>query len=350
MALYRSGRQAEALEVYRDTRQALVEDLGIEPGPRLQQLEQAILRQDPELEGEPAPARTQVALEPPSPGKPWLQGERKIVTVAFLDLGASSVIRDGFDPEALRRVVARSRDVAAEILVRHGATVEHVVGDVVVGVFGTPAAHEDDALRAVRAAIEVREALGRANAPARPRIALPIRAGIETGEVVVGGAGPGRPTVSGYAVHVAATIQRAAADEDVLVGEETKRVLGGSALLEPVDALTPLPGGSSASFPALRRSRVISTRRWSEETPSLARVVAAFERAVRDGAGHRLTVLGDAGIGKSRLGREVAAALGSRARILTAAARRTATASRSGRSARSCSRRQARESIRSRSS
>jgi DNA-binding SARP family transcriptional activator/tetratricopeptide (TPR) repeat protein len=317
LALYRSGRQAEALEVYRDTRQALVEDLGIEPGPRLQQLEQAILRQDPRLEREPAPARTQVALEPPSPGKPWLQGERKIVTVAFLDLGASSVICDGFDPEALRRVVARSRDVAAEILVRHGATVEHVVGDVVVGVFGTPAAHEDDALRAVRAAIEVRKALGRANAPARPRIALPISAGIETGEVVVGGAGSGRPTVSGYALHVAARLQRAAADEDVLVGEETKRILGGSALLEPVDPLTPTAWRLVGLVPGAQALARHLDAPMVGRDADLARVVAAFERAVRDGAGHRLTVLGDAGIGKSRLGREVVAALGSRARILT---------------------------------
>jgi DNA-binding SARP family transcriptional activator len=317
LALYRSGRQAEALEVYRDARQALVEDLGIEPGPRLQQLEQAILRHDPGLELEPSAARTQVAVEPPSPGEPWLQGERKIVTVAFLDLGASSVIRDGFDPEALRRTVARSRDVAAEILVRHGATVEHVVGDVVVGVFGAPAAHEDDALRAVRAAIEVREALGPTHAAAQQRVSLPIRVGIETGEVVVGGAGSGRPMVSGHAVHLAATIQRAAADGDVLVGEETKRVLGTSALLESVDALKPTAWRLVSLVPdapaLVRHLDAPMVGRDAE----FARVVAAFERAVRDGVGHRLTVLGDAGIGKSRLGREVAAALGSRARILT---------------------------------
>jgi DNA-binding SARP family transcriptional activator len=317
LALYRSGRQAEALEVYRDTRHALVEDLGIEPGPRLQQLEQAILRQDPRLEPEPAVTRTQVAVEPPSPGESWLHGERKIVTVVFLDLGASFVIRDGFDPETLRRAMARSRDVAAEILVRHGATVEHVVGDVVVGVFGTPVAHEDDALRAVRAAIEVREAVGRANAAVGPRTALPICAGIETGEVVVGNAGPGRPTVSGHAVHVAAAIQRAAADEDVFIGEETRRVLGSSVLVEPVDTLKPTAWrllGLVPGAPALARHLDAPMVGRDAE---LAHVLAAFDRAVRVGAGHRLTVLGDAGIGKSRLGREVATALGSRARILT---------------------------------
>lgn len=318
LALYRSGRQAEALGAYRDARRALVEEFGIEPGPRLRQLEQSILRQDPALEA----ALEQVSLDPISAGVRWLREERKFVTVAFVDLGASSAIRDGLDPEALRRTVARSRDLAAEILARHGATVEDVVGDVVVGVFGIPTAHEDDALRAVRAAVEIREAIRHVGGGADSRTPRPIRAGVETGEVVFGAPRSGRPSVSGDAVYIAAAIQRGARDDDVLIGEKTRRVLGSAALLEPVDAPKGLVGhpiawkliGLVPGAPALTRNLDAPIAGRSAE---LARVVVAFERAVREGVGHRVTIIGDAGIGKSRLGREVASALGSRARIVT---------------------------------
>jgi DNA-binding SARP family transcriptional activator len=294
LALYRSGRQAEALQAYRDARRAFVEEFGIEPGPPLQQLEQAILRQDPAIEPEQEAAREQVALEPTSAGEPWLHAERKIVTVAFVDLGASSAMHEGLDPETLRRTVGRSRDVAAEILTKHGATVEDVVGDVVVGVFGTPVAYEDDALRAVRAAVEVREAIRHAQRTAEPRTTRPIRAGIETGEVVAGVLGSGPPTVSGDAVHIAGAIQRAARDDEVLIGEETRRVLGSAALLEPVDAVNG-PGGHPIAWkliglipgaPALARhldAPIVGRH------AELARVMVAFERAVREGAGHCVT-------------------------------------------------------------
>lgn len=312
LALYRSRRQTEALEVFRDARQTLVDELGIEPGPRLRQLEQAILRQDAALEPEPAA----------SPEDSWLEAERRPVTVAFVDLGASSAVHAGLDAEAVRRAIGRSRDAVAQILARHGARVEDVVGDAVVAVFGTPVSHEDDALRAARAAIEVREAVRQAHGAGDRRAALPIRVGIEAGEVVVGFPDSGRPTVSGAAVHVGAAIQRAAGDDEVLVGEEARRMLGSAALLEPVEALNGPKGKLTAwklvglvpGAPAVARHLDMPIVGRAAE---LARVVAAFARAVRDGEARRVAVLGDAGIGKSRLAREVADALASRARILT---------------------------------
>ncbi|MDQ4029865.1 MAG: AAA family ATPase, partial [Actinomycetota bacterium] len=321
LALYRNGRQAEALDTYRDARRALVEELGIEPGPRLRQLEQAILRQDPALEPQPSSAREQPALEPISPAQPWLQAERRVVTVVFVDLGASLGVRDGLDAEALRRTMGLSRDAATAILTRHGATIEELVGDVLVGVFGTPVAHEDDALRAVRATVELREAATRQRGGLErdPHVPLPIRAGIETGEVVVGVPGSGQRTVSGDAVHVAAALQRAAGDDEVLVGEATGRVLDGAALLEPVA----ISGGSLGAWkvvdlvlgaPAVpRRLDAPIVGRDAE----LARLGAALARTVRERTGCRFTVLGDAGIGKSRLAKEFTEVLGSGTVILT---------------------------------
>jgi DNA-binding SARP family transcriptional activator len=326
LALYRTGRQADALEVYRDTRRTLVEELGIEPGAALRQLEQAILRQDPSLDLDPPAAQPVAAARLAEPAaERWLAGERRPVTVVFVDVAVPS-IGDGVDPEALRVVVGRSIDLAAGVLGRHGASVEELVGDVLVGLFGVPAAHEDDALRAVRAVDEVRVALGELSEEVeRDRgIRLPMRAGVETGEVVTGVPGSGNAPVSGDAVHAAARLQRAARHGEVLVGEATRRLLRECAVLEPLE-IRPSdgPGASPAAWrlidlvpgaPAVaRRLDAPMVGRAAE----LGRLQAAFEGAVRRGAGYRFTVLGEAGIGKSRLASEFVAALGSRARVLT---------------------------------
>src|SRR6185295_4898563 len=139
---------------------------------------------------------------------------RKVVTVLFCDLVGSTALGESTDPEALRtRMRGYFADLRA-ILERHGGSVEKFVGDAVMAVFGVPVAHEDDALRAVRAAWEMRDAV--------PALGLAARIGVNTGEVV---AGEGDTLVTGDAVNVAARLEQAAEPGQVLVGAETRRLV-----------------------------------------------------------------------------------------------------------------------------
>src|SRR5262249_33894065 len=162
-ALYRSGRPGEALALYRETRTMLVDELGMEPGQELRELEQAILRQDAELE---TPGRKRSPPAVPLSVAPVLRIERrptravrKPVTALFCDIVDSTGQGESTDPEVVRLRLARFFEQMKMIVERHGGTVEKFIGDAVMAVFGVPRAHEDDALRACRAAIEMQEAL-----------------------------------------------------------------------------------------------------------------------------------------------------------------------------------------------
>ncbi|HKH15570.1 MAG TPA: BTAD domain-containing putative transcriptional regulator, partial [Solirubrobacterales bacterium] len=328
LALYRSGRQAEALEVYRTTRHVLVEELGIEPGPALQALEQAILRQDASLDLQRAPPLSEVSRESPAArpaveAQPWLPPGRKTVTFAFLVLSPST--SPSLDPEALRRIVRRHVDTAADVITRHGGTVEQLIGDAVVAVFGIPAAHEDDALRAVRAMIGLRGELAAVNEELERSggIRLAARVGINTGEVLVGDPAAAQPIASGEAVNMAARLQQAAAEGEILVSEGTRRLVQHAALFEPVEPralevygqpvtawrlLNVVPGAPAFA----RRFDAPMVGRAAE----LARLRAAFDGTVQERSARLFTVIGEAGIGKSRLVREFAGLLGADALVL----------------------------------
>src|ERR671937_855101 len=134
--------------------------------------------------------------------------QRKTVTVLFCDVTGSTELGESIDPEALREVLARYFERMKAIVEAHGGTVEKFIGDAVMAVFGVPVVHEDDALRACRAAIEMRESF--------PELGLEGRIGVTTGEVVTG---TEERLATGDAVNVAARLQQSARPGEVLIGE-----------------------------------------------------------------------------------------------------------------------------------
>ena len=178
LALYRAGRQADALAVYRNAREALVDGLGLDPSRRLQLLERAILLQDPSLDlavvaGPSAP----VPDDRESSGRPLADavsvGTRKIVTILASNVVDHTDLGEQLDPESLRHLMSRHFERSTTVVERHGGTVEPFAGNGVIAVFGVPAVHEDDALRAVRAAVEIRNAL--------PELRMQARIGVNSG-------------------------------------------------------------------------------------------------------------------------------------------------------------------------
>ena len=142
---------------------------------------------------------------------------RKVVTIIFADVAGSTSVGEQLDPESLRRVMARHFDEIQRIVTEHGGVVEKFIGDAVMAVFGVPRVHEDDALRAVRAAIAIRDRLAELDAELRGRVGVPIgwRIGVNTGEVVAGDAGGGQRFVSGDAVNLAKRLEESAGTGEV---------------------------------------------------------------------------------------------------------------------------------------
>ena len=303
LALYRSGRQAEALEAYREVRELLLEELGLEPAPALGELETAILRHDPALRTAPAPP-------PPAAAVP----ARKPVTVLCAELRVASGSGAGLDPEALRVVLERAQAILGSTLERHGGKLSASVGQRIVGVFGVPTLHEDDALRAAQAALAARAAL-EAEAAALDQergLALRMRVGLATGEALVGGPDPSG--FAGDAVGQAVELAELAAAGEILVGDQTRRLAAGAVEVEPAgDGRFRLLAAPVGARPLPVRLDAPLVGRPEE----LGRLREGLARAVREGRPVLATVLGEAGIGKSRLVHELAARLDGEATVLT---------------------------------
>ena len=306
LALYRSGRQAEALEAYRTARGVLVDELGIEPGRRLRELHQAVLNQDPALDRAALDVRSEgKEAEPIHPvGRPAApespsRGVRKTVTVLSTALVTSSGGRARLDPEALRSVTRRGFAEIHAAVDAHGGSVEMTAGVAAMAIFGIPDVHEDDALRALRAAVEIRRRL----TDLAPELAvdwgarMELRVGVSTGEVVAGG---DQLQPAGEPLAVAPCLAQAADPGVIVLDEATHRLARGVVSVEAAEGTLRLVEVRRAAAGHVSRfdSPMIGRER------ERRRLHDVFETAVGDRSCQLFTVLGPAGVGKSRLVQE----------------------------------------------
>jgi DNA-binding SARP family transcriptional activator len=289
LALYRSGRQAEALSAYQEARRVLLDELGLEPGSELRQLERSVLSQDERL----------LAIEPkPARGPLGEIEKRRPVTLVVVELADAG---EGFDdPEAIR---ARRRPGLAQLqetVGRYDGTADELPDGSALAVFGSPLTHEDDVLRALRATEELR-ALG-----------VISRAGIESGEALFE-----RGVVqAGHPVRSAMQLRDIAGRGEIVLGAATRRLVAGAVTVEPIR-------GEPGNAWRLREVRHDAPARPLQlEAPlvgrdgELAILHNAYSQSVAERSAVLLTVYGEPGIGKSRLAHEFSELVGGEARVL----------------------------------
>jgi class 3 adenylate cyclase/tetratricopeptide (TPR) repeat protein len=238
--------------------------------------------------------------------------ERKLATVLFVDIVNSTGLVTAADPEVVRRRVNQFFETVSHCVTIHGGIVEKFAGDAVLAAFGVPQAHEDDAERATRAALAMREAVA--------ELGLESRIGIEAGELVVEAAES--TFLTGEAVNLAARLQQVARPGEILVGPTVHRLAGSSLVVEDAGPLE-LKGLDGQ----MRAWRVVGAvdgrpRPVGPRAPLVGREAElellenTYSRTVRDGRAHLFTIFGEAGVGKSRLAREFADGL-ERASVLS---------------------------------
>lgn len=300
LALYRSGRQADALEAYRQFRSTLMEELGLEPSSALRELQAAILRHDPALAPGSATGGTPPARRPVT------------VLCVALQLAPSSGV--ALDPEAHGVMNEHVVSGLTAVLERHGGKLAASDGEHLMGVFGVATLHEDDALRAARASLDAREALT-AEAGVLPRqygASLNYRFGLATGEALVGGPGP-----LGFAGDVgvrAAMLAEAAAPGQILISHQTKQLAAGAI---ETDSAGPDRFLLRSAQVGLRPLAVRLDAPLVGRGEEIRRLEAAYARATREQVTMTVTVIGEAGLGKTRLVQEFAGGLDREAHVFT---------------------------------
>jgi class 3 adenylate cyclase len=241
---------------------------------------------------------------------------RKTVTLVFCDVEDSTPLGERLDPEALRAVWSGYHDAAREVLERHGGTVEKFIGDAVMAAFGIPLVHEDDPLRAVRAAVGVREAIAALNDDFERDygVRIGVRTGVNTGEVIAGDPAQGQAFATGDAVVVAQRLEAAAEAGEILVADSTIRLVRDAVVAEELPPLE-LKGKSGP----VAAWRLVEVRPETEglsrrldaplvgRTRELEQLRGELDQAIAERSCRVVTILGEPGVGKSRLAGELAA-------------------------------------------
>jgi DNA-binding SARP family transcriptional activator len=300
LALYRDGRQAEALEVYREFRSVLRDELGLDPSPQLRELETAILRHD--------------SLAPPVSTEAGAPLARRPVTIVCVLLRVASDSGMDLDPEAYEVVKEQSVSDLTAVLERYGGKLAISADERLIGVFGAASLHEDDALRAVRASLEARRVFSSEMVDTLRRygVSLTCRLGVTTGEALVGGSVPlgSAGNVSAQAVLLA----EAARPGQILIGRPTQQLA--AAAIETESAGSDrfiLQSAQAAVRPLAVRLDVPLAGRDDE----MRKLEAACAVASREQVTMLVTVIGEAGIGKTRLVYEIERRLSHEMNVLT---------------------------------
>ena len=245
-----------------------------------------------------AELRTGISLEPTE-----AKAERRQVTVLFVDLVGFTRFAEGRDPERVRALQQRYFDAAADAIERHGGTVEKFVGDAVMAVWGTPVAHEDDAQRAIRGALEVVDGVSALGHD------LAARAGVVTAEAAVSVGAGNQAMVAGDMVNTAARLQAAADPGEVLADHATMQAAQAAIAFETVDELA--LKGKAEPLRAWRAVRVqrrggdLVTAPFVGRGEELRRLKELLHATTRDRRSRLVSIVGPAGIGKTRLVEEL---------------------------------------------
>ena len=295
----------------------MVDELGLEPGEPLQSLERRILAHDPTLDAPGQRARPADRARDRTTATRRSEGAaasaRRSRSSSPTSSGSAALV-EGLDPESIHDVQRRFFETTADVLERHGGTVEKYIGDAAMAVFGVPVVHEDDALRAVRAAAELRDAVAGLSGELERDLglSLSVRVAVNTGEVVTGLASARQSLASGNALIVAARLEQAAGAGEILLGPDTYRLVEHAVRAEQLEPLA-IKG----------RSETVAAWRLIELTPhvpllvgptaaplvgrvqELAALRDALARAIDERACRLCTIVGPPGIGKSRLVREL---------------------------------------------
>jgi class 3 adenylate cyclase/tetratricopeptide (TPR) repeat protein len=250
-------------------------------------------------------------LAVPGPPRELPPDERRQATIVFADLSGYTAVAESMDPETVKALVGRCLHRLSEEVDRRGGQIDKFIGDNVMAIFGAPVTHEDDAERAVRAALAMQDAMGEINEGllGSHEVSFALRVGVNSGEVAAGAMGEGY-TVMGDTVNVAARLQQAAEPGAVIVGERTAQATRGAFRYRELEPLV-LKGRSKpvrawaaeATLAALpeRRSVRHSLSPLVGREPELRLLESLAERVERDRSAHVVTVVGQAGVGKSRL-------------------------------------------------